>query len=117
LLLFARTDNDDLIKSQRRQRMSLIRWEPLRELVSLREAMDKLLADSFVRPSRLLSAEAVPPLDVYETDKAVVVKSALAGVKPEQVDISITGDVLTIKASLSPEMCSLSREKRRLKRR
>lgn len=79
--------------------MTMQRWEPFRELLSLRNAMDRLFEDSFVRPSRLwteLGARDLP-LDMYQTDESVVVKAALPGVKPENVDISITGEVLTIR--------------------
>jgi len=80
--------------------MSLVRWEPFRELMSLRQAMDRLLEESFVRPSRILGLfgeEAMPPIDMYQTDKEVVIKAALPGVKPEEVDVTITGDTLSIK--------------------
>lgn len=85
---------------------SLVRWEPVRDLVSLREAMDRLVEESFVRPGvgRLPPSDTVSlPLDMYETDDAVVVKSAIPGVKPEDIDISITGDVLTIKGETKVE--------------
>ncbi|HIE16643.1 MAG TPA: Hsp20/alpha crystallin family protein [Dehalococcoidia bacterium] len=84
---------------------SMIRWEPFREMVSLREAMDKLFEDSFVRPWRLwptITGGGLP-LDMYQTANEVVVKAALPGVKPEDVDISITGDTLTIKAEHKEE--------------
>jgi len=86
--------------------MSMIRWEPFRELVSLRQAMDRLFEESFVRPSRfisLLGEEAHPAIDMHQTPNEVVVKAALPGVKPEDVDITITGDVLTIKGETKTE--------------
>ena len=79
---------------------NLVRWEPFRDLVSLREAMDRLFEESFVRPQTgWLAPTEVGALavDVYETDDAVVVKSAIPGVKPEDIDITVTGDTLTIK--------------------
>ena len=79
---------------------NLVRWEPFRDLVSLREAMDRLFEESFVRPqSDLLTPTEAGTLavDMYETEDAVVVKSAIPGIKPEDIDISLTGDTLTIK--------------------
>ena len=79
---------------------NLVRWEPFRDLVSLREAMDRLVEDSFVRPSLgwpVPTDSGTLAVDVYETDDDVVVKSAIPGVKPEDIDISLTGDTLTIK--------------------
>ena len=85
---------------------NLVRWEPFRDLISLREAMDRLFEESFVRPSvgRLAPAGmGALAVDVYETDDAVVVKSAIPGIKPEDIDISITGDTLTIKGETRVE--------------
>ena len=85
---------------------NLVRWEPFRELVSLREAMDRLFEESFVRPSQgrlSLAREGGLAVDMYETDDAVVVKSAIPGIKAEDIDISITGDTLTIKGETKTE--------------
>jgi len=76
-------------------------------MMSLRNAMDRLLEDSFIRPSRfwpeLGNGELPLDLDIYQTDKEVVVKAAIPGVKPEEVDISLTGDILTIKGEHKEE--------------
>ncbi|MBN2186157.1 MAG: Hsp20/alpha crystallin family protein [Dehalococcoidia bacterium] len=80
--------------------MAIQRWEPFSELMSLRQAMDRLFEDSFVRPSRTLATigeAATPALDIYQTPNEVVVKAVLPGIKPEDVNIDITGDTLTIK--------------------
>jgi HSP20 family protein len=78
--------------------MSMMRWEPFSQLMSLRQAMYRLFEDSFVRPSRVLFGEGVHiPLDIHQTADEVTVKASLPGVKPKDVDISITGDTLTIK--------------------
>jgi HSP20 family protein len=78
----------------------LTRWDPFRDLISLREAMDQLFEESVVRPRTGELARQVGgslAVDMYETDEAVVVKTATPGVDPEDIDISITGDTLTIK--------------------
>jgi HSP20 family protein len=85
---------------------SLVRWEPWSDLVSLREAMDRLFEDSVVRPRAgwlaPLGAESLA-VDMYETDEEVVVKTAVPGVKSEDIDVSIIGDVLTIKGETKAE--------------
>ena len=85
--------------------MTMIRWEPFREMMTLRNAMDRLFEESFVRPSRLWPEVGVGELavDMYQTANDVVVKAALPGLKPEEVDISITGDTLTIKGEHKEE--------------
>jgi HSP20 family protein len=85
--------------------MAIVKWQPFSELVSFRDAMDRLFEDSFVRPSlaTTFGEEIGAPVDMYQTDKDVVVKAFLPGVKPEEVDISITGDVLTVKGEHKEE--------------
>jgi len=86
--------------------MAIERWQPFSELMSLRQAMDKLFEDSFVRPSRALAAlgeVTVPALDVYQTPNEVVMKATLPGLKPEDVSIDITGETLTIKGETKAE--------------
>lgn len=81
---------------------NLRRWEPLGELVSLRNAMDRLMEEGFARPLELMGVTSVP-IDMYQTDKDVVVKASLPGVKPEEIDISVVGDSLTIKGERQAE--------------
>ena len=79
---------------------NLVRWEPFRDLISLREAMDRLFEESIVRPRAGWLAPVgvkILAVDMYETDDAVVVKSAIPGVKPEDLNLSVTGDTLTIR--------------------
>jgi len=77
----------------------LIRWEP----TSLRQAMDSLFEDAFVRPSRFWPAARLeePAVDMYQTDTDVVVKASMPGIKADDVEISLTGDML----SISGETC------------
>jgi HSP20 family protein len=68
--------------------------------------MDRLVEDSFVRPSRgwaTPDGAGALAVDVYQTDDHVVIKSAIPGVKPEDIDISLTGDILTIKGESKSE--------------
>jgi len=76
---------------------NLIRWEPAREMMTLREAMDHLFDDAFTRPLTLRDGWSVPAIDMYQTDEEIVVKASLPGVKADEVQINITGEVLTLK--------------------
>jgi HSP20 family protein len=80
--------------------MALERWDPFREAVSLRDAMNALFQDSFVRPSGAPAqgGGVTLPLDVSENENEFVVKASLAGVKPEDVQITVHGETLTIQA-------------------
>ena len=81
---------------------NLIRWEPMREMMTLREAMDRLFDDAFTRPVGMTGFTA-PAIDLYQTDADVVIKAALPGMKSDDVQISITGDVLTLKGEYRQE--------------
>ncbi|MEP7137059.1 MAG: Hsp20/alpha crystallin family protein [Chloroflexota bacterium] len=76
---------------------NLIRWEPAREMMTLREAMDHLFDDAFTRPLTLRDGWSAPAIDIYQTDDEIIVKASLPGVKADEVQINITGEVLTIK--------------------
>jgi HSP20 family protein len=85
---------------------NIIRWDPFGEMAHLHRAMDRLFDEGFARPWRLGAwedGEAFLPLDVYETEDELVVKASLPGIKPEDVDVSITGDTLSIKGEFKSE--------------
>jgi len=88
--------------------MSMMRRpSPFGELLSLRQAMDRLFEESFVRPRGSSgvgeSSEYAIPLDIYTTGDALVLEAALPGVKPEDVEITVLGDTLTISGSSHSE--------------
>ena len=86
---------------------NLTRWEPGREMMTLREAMDHLFNDAFTRPFSTARDGGAnwssPAIDMYQTDNEVVVKAAVPGFKADEVQINVTGDVLTIKGELKQE--------------
>lgn len=79
---------------------NLIRWEPAREMMSLRDAMDRLFDDAFTRPLSIRDGWSVPAIDMYQTDDEIVVKAALPGIKADEVQINVTGDMLTLKGEV-----------------
>ena len=84
--------------------MAIQHWEPLREMVSLRDAMNSLLQESFVRPVGLMgNGTALLPLDIAETEDEFIVKASLPGVRPEDVHITAHGDTLTIRGEMKAE--------------
>ena len=80
---------------------NLIRWEPAREIMTLRDAMDRLFDDAFTRPFHGNGGSlSMPAVDMYQTDNEIIVKAAIPGVKTEDVQINVTGEVLTIKGEI-----------------
>jgi HSP20 family protein len=87
--------------------MTIERWEPFREMVSLRDAVNSLFQESFVqpneaRPGRGAAAFALP-LDVTEAEDDFVVRASMPGIKPEDVQTTILGDTLTIRGESGAE--------------
>jgi HSP20 family protein len=89
----------------RSSQMAIQPWDPFREMVSLRDAMNSLLQESFVHPSGMPSdgGAATLPLDVSETENEFVVKASLPGLRPEDVQITAHGDTLTIRGETKAE--------------
>ena len=81
--------------------MSVSRWEPFRDVLSLQDAVDRLLEERYWPYRRTSGArvEASFKLDVdaYATPEEIVVRASVPGVDPKDVDVTIEGDTLTIK--------------------
>jgi HSP20 family protein len=85
------------------------RWDPFGGMVSLRDAMDTLLEQSFIRPDRTVSADLsgarTMPLDLYEREGDYLMKAYLPGVKVEDIEINVDrGTVLTVKAHIGSDL-------------
>ncbi len=86
--------------------MTLTRWSPFDDLVSLRNAMGQLMEESVV-PSWLTEGERQTrrgirlPLDAYGTDKEIVIIAPVPGVNPDDVEITLEGDTLTLRGELT----------------
>ncbi len=86
--------------------MSMDRWDPFREMLTLREAMDRLFQQSFNRTGNLIAGftgMGTLPLDVLERDDAFVVKATVPGARPDDVEIVVRGDTLTIRVETKAE--------------
>ncbi|MGH2610917.1 MAG: Hsp20/alpha crystallin family protein, partial [Tepidiformaceae bacterium] len=85
---------------------TLTRWDPFNEVSAMRNVMDRLFDQSLGRfPSLARAGEDLGigtlGLDVYETNDEYVVKAAVPGVDPKDVEISVDDDVLTIKGEFA----------------
>lgn len=85
----------------------LQRYDPFREMTSLRDAFNSLLEGSFVRPGLIPETSGqegmILPLDINETPEAFVVTASLPGYKPGDVDVTVDDDLLTIRAEMKVE--------------
>lgn len=84
--------------------MALARWDPFREMISLREAMDRLFEESFVWPPLApLRTRGTLAVDVRETDDAFIINASVPGLKPEDLNINVVGDTVTISGEIKEE--------------
>jgi len=87
--------------------MAIMRWRPTRDLLNIREEMNRLFDDFFSgwpeRRKGLLEGEWAPTIDVAETENDIVVTAELPGVEQDGVDITITDDILTLKGEKKEE--------------
>lgn len=80
----------------------ITRYDPFREALSLRHAMDQLFSQSFVQPGVFPGSSAMlAPMDVCETKNGYEVDVALPGVRPEDIEVTVDQNTLTIRGRFS----------------
>lgn len=78
--------------------MTLIRWDPVGSLVSLQEKMNRLFEDSVRRSDNPMGGGAwTPAVDIYETEKDIVISAELPGMSESDVDVEVRENVLTVR--------------------
>ena len=83
------------------------RWDPFNEMLSLRDAVSQLFEESYVNPARGSNTSTLAlPLDVSETQDAFVVDAVVPGLTPEDLDITIQDNVLTIRGETRKQQSS-----------
>lgn len=75
-------------------------WRPFREMVSLRDAMDRLFEDSVITPK---TGATMPKIDIKDKKDAIVVKAELPGMAEEEVEVEISDGVMTISGEKKEE--------------
>ena len=80
----------------------ITRYDPFREALSLRRAMDQLFEQSVVPPGLMPGAPSlIAPMDVFETPNGYEVDVALPGVRPEDIELTVDQNSLTIRGRYS----------------
>jgi HSP20 family protein len=78
--------------------MSVSRWEPIKDMMTLRQAMDRLFEDSFVQPARGFDGTSTYlPVDIYTTVDEVIIRAAVPGANPNDVEVMVEGTTVTIR--------------------
>lgn len=79
--------------------MTIARSSPMTDIVSLRDAMDRLFEESFIRPNTwagLAAGHLAVPVDLWETKDAYHLRADVPGVTPEQLEINATSDGVSL---------------------
>ncbi|MHB1356623.1 MAG: Hsp20/alpha crystallin family protein, partial [Anaerolineae bacterium] len=74
---------------------NLVRFDPFSELLAMQRQLDRIFGT--FSPNAPKAEESDTALDMYETDTDVIVQVAVAGFKPEDIQVTLTGDTLSIK--------------------
>jgi len=82
---------------------NLIRWDPLREMSEVRSLMDRAFDDFFSRSPVTYNGMGSVEVNLVQTDDDLVVKASIPGVKPEDINISISGDTLTLRGEIKED--------------
>ena len=80
--------------------MAMVRWEPVRDLLTLSERMNRMFDPNFRGASEddwALGGSWAPAVDIYEKDGNIVLKAELPGVDPKDVDVRVENNLLTLR--------------------
>ena len=81
--------------------MTLVRWDPFRDVSSLQERINRMFEDFFPRSRELDEENGAcdwqPAVDIYETDTSLIIQAELPGVNKEDVSVELKDNVLTLK--------------------
>lgn len=78
--------------------MAMELWDPFHDMLTVRDAMNRMFQEGFARPG-----QGMLPLDITETDAAFEVQATMPGVKPEDVQITVQGNTLSIRGQTTSE--------------
>src|SRR3954470_23307741 len=85
--------------------MATDRWGPMGDMLSLRDAMERLFQESFVRAGHAVASATGEPilLDVADAGDRYLIRASLPGVRPDDVQLSVQAEPLTIRGERKPE--------------
>ena len=86
----------------------IVRKDPFFDIVNVRDTMDRMLDNYFGRSAISFEGYGVFDLDMYQNENEVVIEASIPGVDPDDINITIAGEVLTIKGEVKQEKESKS---------
>jgi HSP20 family protein len=93
--------------TERRLLMALARWDPMRDMMAMREQMNRLVNEAFGRgggeEGGWMTGAWMPPVEIYDTDDALMVRVELPGVAKEDVHVELHENTLSLRGERKPE--------------
>src|SRR5919109_3812616 len=87
--------------------MALVRWTPMHSLLSFQEEMNRMFNEFFRSGNGEEASWGLhtwtPPVDIYETDDALVLKAELPGVSKDDVSIEMHQNTLILRGQRKHE--------------
>ena len=86
--------------------MPIVRWEPFRDLLTTQREFDRLFKEAFSPMSgetEVSTRSWAPPVDIYETEDAIVLKAELPGIDPKDVEVRVEDNTLYLKGERNYE--------------
>lgn len=87
--------------------MAIIRWDPFRDLVTLRDRMNRLFEDAVTtargEEKDLISSSWAPAVDIYEDETQLVLTAEVPGIEEKDIEIKIEDNTLTIRGERKME--------------
>ena len=81
--------------------MAIVKWDPFRDMITLRDRMDRLFEDSLNRfrggEEDMTHSTWSPAVDIYETAENIIIKAEIPGVNKKDISVEVKNDSLYLK--------------------
>lgn len=81
--------------------MAIVKWDPFRDMLTLRDRMDRLFDDSLARlrgsEDSLAPSSWSPAVDIYETVDNLVIKAEIPGMSKDDITVEVKDSTLSLK--------------------
>jgi len=80
--------------------MAVVKWDPLRDLLSIQDRMNRLFEQTLTRSQAeegITASTWSPAVDIYETPETIIMKADLPGLSREDIEIQIRDNTLTLR--------------------
>ena len=92
--------------------MAIVKWGSVRDLLTTQREFERLLREAFSPTSgetEVSTRSWAPPVDIYETEDAIVLKAELPGIDPKDVEVRVEDNTLYLKGERNTKRRSMSR--------